>query len=237
MTEEQATQLAEILGGYAWHSGGGIWLHRIDRTDGITVLIGEDVVCAYDERANDDAVGSGECNAAIGLTHPTLEDMGAPTVNHGDTFCPNCRTVGPKPCRHCGWAEPTKHANTLPDLLDDVHVHSGRYTREQIVVILAGIDRNGTFTDSDSDHEFGHGRRMTRKDAMQLVDQWYADAHAKVPPQIGAVIDDIRACPKCGDTDTERTPSPDEFNERHCNACGAEWHVVETHTFGGLKDK
>ncbi len=42
--EEQATAVAEALGGTAWQSGGGIWLVLFDAGDGRFVAASEDLV-------------------------------------------------------------------------------------------------------------------------------------------------------------------------------------------------
>ena len=47
MNEEEAEKTAEILGGSAWHSGGGIWLVTFERTDGKLVVLSDEVVCEY----------------------------------------------------------------------------------------------------------------------------------------------------------------------------------------------
>jgi len=50
--EDAAVAVAEALGGQAWQSGGGIWLVRIERTDGRLVIVSDDAVCEYaDEEA------------------------------------------------------------------------------------------------------------------------------------------------------------------------------------------
>ena len=47
MTEEQANTIADILGGNAWNSGGGIWLVMLERADGALVVISDEAVCEY----------------------------------------------------------------------------------------------------------------------------------------------------------------------------------------------
>jgi hypothetical protein len=45
--EQQATTIAEALGGSAWQSDGGIWLVLLRRSDGRLVVISDEVVCEY----------------------------------------------------------------------------------------------------------------------------------------------------------------------------------------------
>lgn len=47
MNEQQATAIAEALGGETWQSGGGIWLVLVRRSDGGVVAISDEVVCEY----------------------------------------------------------------------------------------------------------------------------------------------------------------------------------------------
>lgn len=49
MKEEQAAAVAEILGGEAWQSGGGIWLVLKRRSDGRLVLVSDESVCEYED--------------------------------------------------------------------------------------------------------------------------------------------------------------------------------------------
>ena len=48
MDEQQATAVADALGGSAWNSGGGIWLVLLHRSDGKLVVISDEVVCEYE---------------------------------------------------------------------------------------------------------------------------------------------------------------------------------------------
>jgi len=48
MEEESARRIAEVLGGEAWNSGGGIWLVIRKRADGKVVAISDESVCVYD---------------------------------------------------------------------------------------------------------------------------------------------------------------------------------------------
>lgn len=47
MDEQQATAVAEALGGETWQSGGDIWLVLLTRADGRLVVISDEVVCEY----------------------------------------------------------------------------------------------------------------------------------------------------------------------------------------------
>jgi hypothetical protein len=47
MDQKQAETLASILGGEAWHSGGGIWLVTIPKDDGRLVVFSGDCICEY----------------------------------------------------------------------------------------------------------------------------------------------------------------------------------------------
>lgn len=48
MNENQATAVAEVVGGDPWQSGGGIWLVLKRRADGRLVVISEECVCEYE---------------------------------------------------------------------------------------------------------------------------------------------------------------------------------------------
>ena len=57
LSKSEAHLIADILkdtGGYAWHSGGGVWLVRFDRQNGSFVLLGYGEVGEYE---NDDDEG------------------------------------------------------------------------------------------------------------------------------------------------------------------------------------
>jgi hypothetical protein len=59
MTEEQATAIADALGGEAWQSGGDIWLVIVRRQDGHMVVLSDEVICEYEnEEAFDEAKAS-----------------------------------------------------------------------------------------------------------------------------------------------------------------------------------
>lgn len=64
MDETKAKQLAELLGGEPWQSGGDIWLVVIRRADGKVVAISDEVVCEYAVEA---ALEGGEPETAVSL--------------------------------------------------------------------------------------------------------------------------------------------------------------------------
>ena len=64
MTEEQAIAVADVLGGNAWQSGGGIWLVVRTRADGSLVVFSGDCVCEY---ADEDAFERVETSNAVML--------------------------------------------------------------------------------------------------------------------------------------------------------------------------
>ena len=64
MDESKANAIAELLGGYAWNSGGGIYLVVIDRADGTRVVVSGEAVSEY---RDEEAMESGELLASIRL--------------------------------------------------------------------------------------------------------------------------------------------------------------------------
>lgn len=62
MTLEQATAVAQALGGEVFHSGGGVHLVRFPREDGGITVLDENGVCAY---RNDQAMGDGNESAGV----------------------------------------------------------------------------------------------------------------------------------------------------------------------------
>jgi hypothetical protein len=63
-TAEQATIVAEALGGEEWDSGGGVWLIVFHRQDGRVVAISDEVVCEY---KNEEALQTGKPSQSIML--------------------------------------------------------------------------------------------------------------------------------------------------------------------------
>lgn len=62
MDEQQAEAVAAALGGTAWNSGGGLYLVRIERSDGHFVVVSDEVVCEYED---DDAFEAGRATRSI----------------------------------------------------------------------------------------------------------------------------------------------------------------------------
>ncbi|MBK9126371.1 MAG: hypothetical protein IPM13_01020 [Phycisphaerales bacterium] len=72
MDQRTAEQLASIVGGEAWQSGGGIWLVTVNRDDGSLVVFSGDAICEYE---NDEAFDAGRAFKTILLTIPETEDL------------------------------------------------------------------------------------------------------------------------------------------------------------------
>ena len=66
MNEMQANSLANIVGGEAWQSGGGVWLVTLDREDDHIIVFSGDAVCEYE---SDDAFNDGRASNTIVMTH------------------------------------------------------------------------------------------------------------------------------------------------------------------------
>ena len=72
MDERTANQLAVIVGGEAWQSGGGIWVVTVNREDGSLVVFSGDAIREYE---NDEAFDAGRASNTIPLTIPAAEDL------------------------------------------------------------------------------------------------------------------------------------------------------------------
>lgn len=72
MDERTADQLASIVGGEAWQSGGGIYLVTVNRDDGSLVVFSGDAICEYE---NDEAFDASKPSKTILLTIPETEDL------------------------------------------------------------------------------------------------------------------------------------------------------------------
>jgi hypothetical protein len=72
MDERTAEQLAVLVGGEAWQSGGGIWLVTVNRDDGSLVVFSADSICEYE---NDEAFDAGQAARTIVLPIPETEDL------------------------------------------------------------------------------------------------------------------------------------------------------------------
>ena len=62
MDRERAKQLAEIIGGGVWDSGGGICLVMKHRSDGRIVAFNDEVVCVYE---NDESLQEGKALESV----------------------------------------------------------------------------------------------------------------------------------------------------------------------------
>lgn len=72
MDQRTAEQLAVLVGGEAWQSGGDIWLVTVNRDDGSLVVFSGDAICEYE---NDVAFDAGNSSKAIVMTIPEAEDL------------------------------------------------------------------------------------------------------------------------------------------------------------------
>src|SRR5689334_22075404 len=86
MDERTAEQLAVLVGGEAWQSGGRIWLVTVNRDDGSIVVFSGDAVCEYE---NDDAFDSGRALKTIVLRIPDTEDLYVVVNLEGNVFYPD----------------------------------------------------------------------------------------------------------------------------------------------------
>lgn len=57
MDREKAENLAKQIGGWAWMSGGDVWLAVLERQDGRAVVFSDECVCEY---SSADAMMDGE---------------------------------------------------------------------------------------------------------------------------------------------------------------------------------
>lgn len=72
MDERTAEQLAAIVGGEAWQSGGGIYVVTVHRDDGKLVVLSGDAVCEYE---SEEAFDAGQASSTVYLTIPETEDL------------------------------------------------------------------------------------------------------------------------------------------------------------------
>lgn len=72
MDERTAEQLATIVGGEAWQSGGGIYLVTVNRDDGSLVVFSGDAICEYE---NDEAFDANRASKTIYLNIPEAEEL------------------------------------------------------------------------------------------------------------------------------------------------------------------
>ena len=83
MDELTAAQLAAILGGEAWQSGGAIYLVTVNREDGSLVVFSADAICEYE---NDEAFDAGRASKTIFLNIPETEDLYVIVDLEGNVF-------------------------------------------------------------------------------------------------------------------------------------------------------
>lgn len=83
MDSKTAEQLAAIVGGEPWQSGGGIWLVTVNRDDGKLVVFSGDAVCEYE---SDEAFDAGRPSKTIPLNIPETEDLYVIVDIEGNVF-------------------------------------------------------------------------------------------------------------------------------------------------------
>ncbi|MBN8599254.1 MAG: hypothetical protein J0L78_16395 [Planctomycetes bacterium] len=83
MDQRTAEQLAAIVGGEAWQSGGGIYLVTVTRDDGSLVVFSGDAVCEYE---SDQAFDAGRAAKTILLNIPETEDLYVIVDLEGNVF-------------------------------------------------------------------------------------------------------------------------------------------------------
>lgn len=72
MDERTAEQLAVLVGGEAWQSGGGIYVVTVARDDGSLVVFSGDAICEY---PNDEAFDAGTASKTIVLNIAEADDL------------------------------------------------------------------------------------------------------------------------------------------------------------------
>jgi len=83
MDERTAEQLAALVGGEAWQSGGGIYLVTVNRDDGSLVVFSGDAICEYE---NDAAFDAGRASQTIFLNIPETEELYVIVDLEGNVF-------------------------------------------------------------------------------------------------------------------------------------------------------
>lgn len=83
MDERTANQLAALVGGEAWQSGGGIWLVTVTRDDGALVVFSGDAICEYE---NDAAFDAGKASKMVATTIPEADDLYVIVDRQGTVF-------------------------------------------------------------------------------------------------------------------------------------------------------
>lgn len=72
MDRRTAEQLAAVVGGEAWDSGGGAYVVTVNREDGSLVVFSSHAICEYE---NDEAFDAGRASMTIAVTIPETEDL------------------------------------------------------------------------------------------------------------------------------------------------------------------
>lgn len=83
MDERTAEQLAVIVGGEAWQSGGGIYLVTVTRADGSLVVFSADSICEYE---SEEAFDAGRASKMIPITIPDTTDLYVVVDAEGTVF-------------------------------------------------------------------------------------------------------------------------------------------------------
>lgn len=92
MVELTAEQLAAIVGGEAWQSGGGTYLVTVNRDDGSLFVFSGDAICEYE---NDEAFDANRSSSTIYLNIPESEELYVIVDLKGNVFyCDNAMTRG-----------------------------------------------------------------------------------------------------------------------------------------------
>jgi hypothetical protein len=92
MDERTAEQLAALVGGEAWQSGGGIYVVTVNRDDGSLVVFSGDAVCEYE---SDEAFDQGRATKTIHVNLPDADDLYVVVDLKGNVFyCDNAMERG-----------------------------------------------------------------------------------------------------------------------------------------------
>jgi hypothetical protein len=86
MEERTAEQLAAIVGGEAWQSGGGIYLVTVTRDNGSLVVFTSDAISEYE---NEEAFDAGQASKSILIGIPDSDDLYVLVDLEGNVFYQN----------------------------------------------------------------------------------------------------------------------------------------------------
>lgn len=86
MDERTAEQLAVLVGGEAWQSGGGVYVVTVNRDDGSLVVFSGDAICEY---SNDEAFDAGTASKTILLDIAEADDLFVIVDLKGNAFYQN----------------------------------------------------------------------------------------------------------------------------------------------------